>query len=210
MDTNNFIQDTVYASGTSAVDPFSSTYPLYDIVTNTTTLSKLRTMAWLGQIYPSDSGYYREGGQNDYGKTYRLSVMGLLSTLASPGTLTLAVKIRTGTSDASNVYTTLQTLTFTPDGSLTNSPFWIEGYLTMEPQYPRSVTALFDFVGRGAYLGSAGYDKPLSFIDTTTGQVGWGSVTVPAQNIVAQMDAQWSVASASNILQIRKMVWHEV
>lgn len=200
----NFIQDQVMT--TNRTDPIYSTV-LYDVVSNISTEAVLRTQCELGTYAtPTDNYESRYDTINDFGRTYSLYLDALISTSATPGTLTIAVKaISSG-----GIYT-LQTVTFTPDASLVNAPLQISGLAVSEFFMPQSVNGYIGFSGAGWYAGSAGYSKPFSLIDAGTAQANWAILVSPSNtsNIKLRASVTWQTASTSNIFQCRELAWLE-
>lgn len=207
MPQQSFIQNHVNASGTTTTDLYYGSDPLYDVVTNTTSACTLRTRLLLGDLAtPTNAG---TTGSDDLmcncDMAYRLDLYGLLSTAASPGNLTISVRVVSLYSSTAAV--TLQTATITPDASLSNAGLQLSGIFIPEVQYPKSTSALMSFVGRGTYDGSAGYAKPITMIDSGTLQAGWGTVNVPASSVTVEVQVTWATASTSNIFFVRQMAW---
>lgn len=125
------------------------------------------------------------GNYNDVGRAYRITGYGLITTLSSPGTLTMNVQ-----HNSNGTFTTLgSTGAITPPASLTNAPFKLEGI------------AVWNSTGA---TGKAKFDGMLEIVNASNVPTKYGMIA--AGSAVADMVATNTTASTKQYL-VASVAW---
>ena len=179
-----------------------------DQVTNTT------TETCFTQYYPlTYTGYpvsALDGTTNQFGAAVKVTAYGYISTAAVPGTLTLNARygVKPNLITGSLIGTTGA---FTPPISLSSAYFTYQGIAIFRTSEPTQTNTQGRFEGHIMIQNVSNVPFIQGIVNSGTGTAGFAAAfALNSASTAFQHSAQWSIASASNIITVSQICYEAI